>query len=53
MLIFKQFLPKRVSKNNVSVENRLALYNLQFEGEKHNPMYDAYNTFSSHLPKLL
>jgi len=49
---FQAIFTKRVSKNNVSVENGLALYNLQFEGEKHNPMYDAYNTLRIYLSFL-
>jgi inhibitor of KinA sporulation pathway (predicted exonuclease) len=36
---------KRVSNNNFSVENALALYGLSFSGKPHNPMYDALNTF--------
>jgi inhibitor of KinA sporulation pathway (predicted exonuclease) len=44
-MIFKQ----RVSKGNVSVEDALALYGLQFIGEKHHPMYDAYNTLRIYL----
>ncbi|MFV2048995.1 exonuclease domain-containing protein [Metabacillus sp. YM-086] len=42
---FQDIFKKRVSKNNISVEDGLALYGLEFLGEKHNPMYDAYNTF--------
>jgi inhibitor of KinA sporulation pathway (predicted exonuclease) len=49
---FQAIFTKRVSKNNVSVENGLALYNLQFEGKKHNPMYDAYNTLRIYLSFL-
>lgn len=41
---FQEIFKKRVSKNNISVEDGLALYGLEFLGEKHNPMYDAYNT---------
>ncbi len=41
---FQAIFTKRVSKTNLSVENALALYQLRFEGEKHNPMFDAYNT---------
>jgi inhibitor of KinA sporulation pathway (predicted exonuclease) len=46
---FQAIFTKRVSKTNHSVENALALYNLSFEGEKHNPMYDAYNTLRIYL----
>lgn len=46
---FQAIFSKRVSKTNPSVENALALYGLQFEGEKHNPMYDAYNTLRIYL----
>ncbi|MGI8368335.1 exonuclease domain-containing protein [Priestia megaterium] len=49
---FQEIFTKRVSENNVSVENGLALYNLQFEGKKHNPMYDAYNTLRIYLSFL-
>ncbi|MFD2213315.1 3'-5' exonuclease [Metabacillus endolithicus] len=41
---FQDIFKKRVSKNNISVEDGLSLYGLEFLGEKHNPMYDAYNT---------
>ncbi|MCM3408604.1 3'-5' exonuclease [Metabacillus litoralis] len=41
---FQDIFKKRVSKNNISVEDGLALYGLEFLGDKHNPMYDAYNT---------
>ncbi|QOY34850.1 3'-5' exonuclease [Anaerobacillus isosaccharinicus] len=41
---FQEIFTKRVSKTNLSVENALALYGLSFQGEKHNPMFDAYNT---------
>lgn len=41
---FQAIFTQRVSKNNLSVENALSLYGLTFEGEKHNPMYDALNT---------
>ncbi|WP_241657877.1 3'-5' exonuclease [Anaerobacillus alkaliphilus] len=46
---FQAIFSKRVSKTNPSVENALALYGLQFEGDKHNPMYDAYNTLRIYL----
>ncbi|OIJ18951.1 exonuclease [Anaerobacillus alkalidiazotrophicus] len=46
---FQALFSKRVAKVNPSVENALALYNLRFEGEKHNPMYDAYNTLRIYL----
>ncbi|WP_245676681.1 3'-5' exonuclease [Bacillus solimangrovi] len=42
---FQAVFSKRVSKNPMSVENALSLYDLTFVGEQHNPMYDAYNTF--------
>ncbi|PLR98754.1 3'-5' exonuclease [Bacillus sp. T33-2] len=42
---FQAIFAKRVSKNTPSVENALALYGLDFEGEKHNPVSDSYNTF--------
>lgn len=41
---FQEVFTKRVSKENMSVENALALYDLTFVGIKHNPMFDAYNT---------
>ncbi len=41
---FQAVFSRRVTKNNVSVENALKLYGLDFIGEPHNPMYDAYNT---------
>lgn len=46
---FQAIFTKRVSKTNHSVENALALYNLTFKGDKHNPMYDAYNTLRIYL----
>ncbi len=46
---FQAIFSKRVSKTNPSVENALAMYGLQFEGEKHHPMYDAYNTLRIYL----
>jgi inhibitor of KinA sporulation pathway (predicted exonuclease) len=46
---FQAVFSKRVSKTNHSVENALALYQLPFVGEKHNPMYDAYNTLQIYL----
>ncbi|MBU9722076.1 MULTISPECIES: 3'-5' exonuclease [Bacillaceae] len=46
---FQSIFTKRVSKNNPSVENALQFYGLTFEGEKHNPMYDAYNTLRIYL----
>ncbi|MGM0876293.1 MAG: 3'-5' exonuclease [Bacillota bacterium] len=49
---FQAIFKKRVSKGNVSVEDALALYGLQFIGEKHNPMYDAYNTLRIYLSFL-
>lgn len=46
---FQQTFTQRVSKDNLSVENALALYGLQFQGDPHNPMYDAYNTLQIFL----
>ncbi|HZH61934.1 MAG TPA: 3'-5' exonuclease [Metabacillus sp.] len=41
---FQKLFKDRVSKNPVSVEDALKLYDLEFIGEKHNPMFDALNT---------
>ncbi len=41
---FQHVFSTRVSKQNMSVENALKLYDLEFAGEPHNPMYDAFNT---------
>lgn len=49
---FQAIFTKRVSKNNPSVENALAFYDLTFIGEKHNPMYDALNTLRVYLSFL-
>ena len=46
---FQAIFTKRVSNSNVSVEGALKLYELDFIGEKHNPMYDAYNTLRIYL----
>ncbi|WP_332697462.1 3'-5' exonuclease [Halalkalibacter lacteus] len=46
---FQAIFTKRVSKSNVSVEAALKLYGLAFTGEKHNPMFDAYNTLRIYL----
>lgn len=46
---FQAIFKKRVSKEHMSVEDALALYGLSFIGEKHNPMYDAYNTLNIYL----
>jgi len=46
---FQAIFTKRVSKTHFSVENALKLYGLEFSGEKHNPMYDAYNTLRIYL----
>ncbi|MBU9714062.1 3'-5' exonuclease [Evansella tamaricis] len=46
---FQAIFTKRVSKNNPSVENALEFYGLSFIGEKHNPMYDSYNTLRIYL----
>ncbi|MBM6619479.1 3'-5' exonuclease [Bacillus suaedaesalsae] len=42
-------MAKRVTKSQFSVENALKLYGLEFYGEPHNPMYDAYNTFRIYM----
>lgn len=49
---FQAIFTKRVTKNNFSVENALQIYGLAFVGEKHNPMYDAYNTLRIYLSFL-
>ncbi|GAE34738.1 3'-5' exonuclease [Halalkalibacter akibai] len=49
---FQAIFTKRVSNSNVSVEGALKLYELDFIGEKHNPMYDAYNTLRIYLQFL-
>lgn len=49
---FQAIFKRRVSKDNVSVEDALALYGLDFIGEKHNPMYDAFNTLRIYLSFL-
>ncbi|WP_226034801.1 3'-5' exonuclease [Aquibacillus saliphilus] len=49
---FQAILSKRVSKSNLSVENALDLYDLRFIGQKHNPMFDAYNTLRIYLSFL-
>ncbi|MBD8067994.1 3'-5' exonuclease [Bacillus sp. PS06] len=49
---FQEIFTKRVTKNQFSVENALALYGLHFIGEKHNPMYDAFNTLRIYLAFL-
>jgi inhibitor of KinA sporulation pathway (predicted exonuclease) len=49
---FQAILKKRVANGNVSVEDALALYGLEFIGEKHHPMYDAYNTLRLYLQFL-
>ncbi len=41
---FQKVFTSRVTKKPISVEDALKLYNLEFIGEKHNPMYDAFNT---------
>lgn len=46
---FQKIFAKRVTKTNPSVVNALALYGLTFEGEMHNPMYDAFNTLRVYL----
>ena len=48
-LDFQAIFNKRVAKGNVSVEDALILYGMEFIGEKHNPMYDAYNTLRIYL----
>lgn len=42
---FQAVFTKRVSKNPCSVENALKLFELDFIGEPHHPMYDSLNTF--------
>ncbi|WP_078546501.1 3'-5' exonuclease [Litchfieldia alkalitelluris] len=49
---FQAIFSKRVTKNQYSVENALQLYGLDFIGEKHNPMYDAFNTLRIYLSFL-
>jgi inhibitor of KinA sporulation pathway (predicted exonuclease) len=49
---FQAIFKKRVSNGNVSVEDALALYGLEFIGEKHNPMFDSYNTLRIYLSFL-
>jgi inhibitor of KinA sporulation pathway (predicted exonuclease) len=49
---FQAIFKKRVAKGNVSVEDALALYGLEFIGDKHHPMYDAYNTLRIYLQFL-
>ncbi|KHF37750.1 3'-5' exonuclease [Halalkalibacter okhensis] len=49
---FQAIFTKRVSKTNASVESALNLYELDFIGEKHNPMYDSYNTLRIYLKFL-
>lgn len=46
---FQKLFSKRVTKTNPSVEHALSLYDLNFEGVLHNPMYDAYNTLRVYL----
>ncbi|WP_421378426.1 exonuclease domain-containing protein [Bacillus salacetis] len=46
---FQETFTKHVSKDNLSVENALALYGVEFKGDAHNPMYDAYNTLQIFL----
>jgi len=49
---FQSVFTKRVSKNPVSVESGLELYGLSFIGNKHNPMYDSYNTLRIYVSFL-
>ncbi|WP_026562535.1 3'-5' exonuclease [Bacillus sp. J37] len=42
---FQKVFTDRVTKNPVSVVDALNLYDLEFIGDMHNPMYDAFNTF--------
>jgi len=49
---FQAIFNKRVAKGNISVEDALTLYGMEFIGEKHNPMYDAYNTLRIYLSFL-
>ena len=49
---FQAIFNKRVAKGNISVEDALTLYGMEFIGEKHNPMYDAFNTLRIYLSFL-
>ncbi|MCD8511903.1 MAG: exonuclease [Bacillus sp. (in: Bacteria)] len=49
---FQGIFTKRVTKNNPSVENALTFYGMSFVGEKHNPMFDAFNTLRIYLSFL-
>lgn len=42
---FQAIFTKRAARTAPSVEKALAFYGLEFIGEPHHPMYDAYNTF--------
>ncbi|WP_409250843.1 exonuclease domain-containing protein [Bacillus sp. SCS-153A] len=46
---FQEIFSRRVSKDHLSVENALTLYGIDFTGDAHNPMYDAYNTLQIFL----
>jgi inhibitor of KinA sporulation pathway (predicted exonuclease) len=46
---FQAVFTKRVAKTNQTVENALKFYHLNFIGEAHNPMFDAYNTLRIYL----
>lgn len=42
---FQAIFTKRAARTSPSVEKALSFYGLEFIGEPHHPMYDAYNTF--------
>ncbi|MET3695776.1 inhibitor of KinA sporulation pathway (predicted exonuclease) [Bacillus oleivorans] len=46
---FQAIFSKRVTKTHFSVENAVELYGKKFIGDKHNPMWDAYNTLQIYL----
>lgn len=46
---FQKTFTKFISGQDLSVENSLRLYDLPFEGDKHNPLYDALNTLQIYL----
>ncbi|GAA0330452.1 hypothetical protein GCM10008967_21190 [Bacillus carboniphilus] len=46
---FQGIFAKRVSKSTLSVEHALEKYGLSFVGDKHNPMWDSYNTLQIYL----
>jgi inhibitor of KinA sporulation pathway (predicted exonuclease) len=46
---FQETFTRHVSKDHLSVENALGIYGVEFKGDAHNPMYDAYNTLQIFL----